>query len=70
MINEMSRATVYMELEEKIKLVVNGKMVEVFKYQKQDPQFSEYENEIKIKDEEMLYEDEIDEINDYFEDKK
>ena len=65
MIKVKHSATLYLEIEEKITLSINGKGIEVIKYQKQDPQFSDYELEINF-DKEDLTEEEIDEVNDYF----
>lgn len=55
----------YFEQEKRIELEINKKVIVAFKYEKQDPAFSDYEVEVKIENEDLLTEEEYEEINEY-----
>jgi hypothetical protein len=62
MIKVLNKKYKFFEAEQEIELEINGKKVIVSRYEKQDPQFSDYELEVEIKDETGLTENEIEEV--------
>jgi len=62
MIKILNERFVFFETETRYELEVNGKKVIAFRYEKQDPQFSDYEATIEIQNRENLTEEEIEEI--------
>jgi len=69
MIKLLNERFTYFESEKRFELEINGKKIIAFRYEKQDPQFSDYDVDIKIQDEEKLTEEEIEEVEDYLKDK-
>jgi hypothetical protein len=62
MIKLLNERFTYFESEKRFELNVNGREVIAFRYEKQDPQFSDYDTNIEIRDKELLTENEIEEI--------
>jgi hypothetical protein len=62
MVKVLNQEFTYFESETRYKLEINGKEVIVFKYEKQDQQFSDYESSIEIQNKENLTDEEIEEI--------
>lgn len=72
MIKQLSEPRIiYFESEQRFELEINGKKVIAFKYEKQNPQFSDYENEININEEDKknLTDEEIEEVEEFIEEK-
>ena len=44
---------------------INGKKVVAFRYEKQDPKFSDYDLDVEIQDKSGLTEEEIEEIEEF-----
>jgi len=65
MIKELDRAFTYFESEERFDIEINGKAVVAFRYEKNDPRFSDYEITLEIKNEEDFTEEEQEEIREY-----
>jgi hypothetical protein len=67
MIKETSRQQTYYEVEETINLNVNGKKVKVYRWNKQDDNFGDYDDETSIdgEDKEKLTEEEVEELEDF-----
>lgn len=65
MIKLISKKLLYFEQEKEIILDIDGKQVVVTKYQKQDPQFNDYELTYDFENEETLPEDEKEKIIEY-----
>lgn len=68
MIKLLNERFTYFESEKRFELNVNGKEVIAFRYEKQDPQFSDYDTNIEIRDKELLTEEEIEEIENFITD--
>ena len=62
MIKLLNERFTYFESEKRYELDVNGKKVIAFRYEKQDPQFSDYEATIEIQNKEDLTEEVIEKI--------
>jgi hypothetical protein len=60
----------YFESEQRFELEVNGKKVIAFKYQKQDPQFGEYDSYIELMNKKDYTEEEIEEVEIFINDKE
>ena len=68
MIKLLNERFTYFESEKRYELELNGKKVIVFRYEKQDPQFSDYDTNIEIQNREDLTEEEIEEVEKAIED--
>jgi hypothetical protein len=62
MIKLLNERFSYFESEKRYELEINGKKVIAFRYEKQDPQFSDYDTSIEIQNKEDLTEEEIEEV--------
>jgi len=62
MVKLLNERFTYFESEKRYELEINGKKVIAFRYEKQDPQFSDYDTSIEIQDRETLTEQEIEEV--------
>lgn len=68
MIKLLNERFTYFESEKRYDLELNGKKIVAFRYEKQDPQFSDYETEINIQNKENLTDEEIEEVEDFIND--
>jgi len=64
-IKVLNKRFTYFESEQRFELEINGKIVVAFHYEKQDPQFSDYELAIEIKDKSALTKEEIEEVEEF-----
>lgn len=64
-IKVLNKEFTYFESEQKIELEINGKKIVAFRYEKQDPKFSDYDLDVEIQNEELLSEEEIEEIEEF-----
>ncbi len=62
MIKILDSKSMYFESEQKIELKINGKKITVFRYEKKDPENSDYELTVGINDRYILTTEEIQEI--------
>jgi hypothetical protein len=62
MVKLLNERFTYFESEKRYELEINGKKVIAFRYEKQDPQFSDYDTSIEIQNRENLTEEEIEEV--------
>ena len=68
MIKLINEKFTYFESKKRYDLVVNDKKVVAFRYEKQDPQFGDYEVDIDVVNEELLTEEEVEEIKETIDD--
>jgi hypothetical protein len=68
MIKLLNKRFTYFESEQRFELDVNGRKVIAFRYEKQDPQFSDYDVDIDIQNKKDLTEEEEEEVIDFIAD--
>lgn len=67
MIKILKMELTYLESNQRFELDVNGKKVVAFRYQKQDPQFNDYDLDVEIQNKELLSEEEIEGVEELIE---
>lgn len=68
MIKLIEKKITFFEKEERFNLKLDGKEVIAFRYEKQDPEFHDYDNSIVIKNVNQFSAEEIEEIEDFIND--